>query len=221
METKKSYIFSDISYKELKKITDIKQVRSQDIFETWFSFKHEISGADEEFLQKLINANRYNIDYYSEFQLQLHFFSPLINRVYFYCDNYREWFQPSLSGIINGHKISGNLDFMVASGTEEPEIPYFFIQEFKKSIPIPKHPKGQLLAQIMVAMENNKTKQMKGAYNIGKSWTFVILEKITQDKYQYHESEGFDCLKFRDLKQIYINLQAVKFMYCKKGIVNK
>ena len=91
----------------------------------------------------------------------------------------------------------------------------FFIQEFKKSVPIPKHPKGQLLAQMAVAIEINKTKQMRGAYNIGRLWIFVILEKITEGKYQYYESKGFDCLDLDHLKQIYTNLQAVKHKYCK------
>ncbi len=139
----------------------------------------------------------------------------MLNRVYFYGENYREWFQPKISGIVNGYELSGNLDYMVADGTEEPETPYFFIHEFKKSVPIPKHPKGQLFAQMIVAIENNKTKEMRGAYNIDKWWTFVVIEKISTWKYKYHESEYFNCLKITELKQIYTNLQAVKSKYCK------
>ena len=215
MEAQKSYNFSDFTYKLLKEIIDIKLVRSQEIFNEWFNFKFEINKFDEEYLIKLIEANRYNIDNYSEYQSLAHFISPFLYKVYFYSETYREWFQPEISGVLNGHKISGNLDFMVASGTEEPETPYFFIQEFKKSVPIPKHPKGQLLAQMAVAIELNKTKQMRGAYNIGKWWTFVILEKIAEGKYQYYESKSFDCLDLEHLKQIYINLQVIKHKYCK------
>ncbi len=215
MEIQKSYNFSDITYKGLKKIIDINQVRNQEIFEEWFGFEHEINKLDEEYLIKLIKANRYNISYYDEYQLLVQFISPLLYKVYFYTNKFREWHQQEIEGVLNGHKISGKLDFMVASGLEEPEIPYFFIQEFKKSVPIPKHPKGQILAQMAVAIENNKTKKIKGAFNIGQIWNFVILEKIAEGKYQYYESKSFDCLDLDHLKQIYINLQAVKHKYCK------
>ncbi len=133
----------------------------------------------------------------------------------FYGENYREWFQEKISASINNNKLKGILDFMVASGTDEPEKPYFFIQEFKKSAPIPKHPIGQLLAQMAVAIENNKTINMRGAYNIGRFWFFVVLEKIDASKYQYHESESFDVLKINDLKKIFKILKAVKHKYCK------
>ncbi len=211
----KIYNFSEISYNILKEIAHFHQVRNREIFNDWFNFHYEINKYDEEFLLKLIKANEYNIDLYLEYQLFGHFISPLLNRIYFYGENFREWFQPRLSGTINGHKINGNLDFMVASGTEKPEIPYFFIQEFKKSSPIPKHPKGQLFAQMAIAIEINKINKMRGAYNIGRLWFFVVLEKIANNKYQYHESESFDALKINDLKKIFINLKAVKHKYCK------
>jgi len=51
----KNYIkFSNISYKILKEIIDIKQVRSREIFNEWFDFKFEINKYDEKFLIKLI-----------------------------------------------------------------------------------------------------------------------------------------------------------------------
>ncbi len=50
-------------------------------------------------------------------------------------------------------------------------------------------------------------------YNIGKLWNFVILEKINDGKYKYHESESYNCLKITELKQIYINLQALNFLF--------
>ncbi len=211
---KKSYIFSEISFKILNEIADFKQVRNREIFKEWFNFKYEINEYDKEFLKKLIIKNEFNIDFYSERQLSGHFIIPILNRVDFYGENYREWFEAEIQGIINGHKLNGNLDFMIASGELKPEKPFFFIQEFKKSAPIPKHPRGQLLAQMAVAIENNQGKKMRGIYNIGKYWNFVVLEKIGEFKYQYHESESFDALKINDLKQIFIILKSVKHKYC-------
>jgi len=59
------------------------------------------------------------------------------------------------------------------------------------------------------AMENNKVNQMKGAYNIGRIWAFIIMDKYENGKYK------FQTCKIDELKQIYINLKAVKHKYCK------
>ena len=214
MEAQKSYNFSEITYKVLKEIIDIQLVRDRAIFNDWFNFKFEVIKLDEEYLMKLIKLNEYNIADYTEYQLLAHFISPLLNKVYFLGNNFREWYQPEISGIVNGKKLSGKPDFMVASGNMDPQNPFFFLQEFKKQ-KTDSDPLRQLLAQMTVAIETNKTKQMRGAYNIGKLWTFVIIEKIADGKYQYYESKSFNCLDLEHLKQIYINLQAVKHKYCK------
>ncbi|TAG40164.1 MAG: hypothetical protein EAZ31_08635, partial [Cytophagia bacterium] len=92
--------------------------------------------------------------------------------------------------------------------------PYFFIQEFKPSIP-DKDPEVQLLAEMLVTIEKNKTNILRGGYIIGQIWKFVILEKIGENQYQYFVSKIFDSLDLEDLTQIYIILQAVKHKYCK------
>ncbi|OQY00062.1 MAG: hypothetical protein B6I24_00660 [Bacteroidetes bacterium 4572_128] len=213
MEQKKEYKFSEITYKILKEISNFDQVRSQDIFEEWFNFHYEIDVSDKKYLKGLIEANRYNISDYIEYQLLAHFISPLLHKVYFYGKNFREWFQPELSGIVNGKILKGKPDFMVASGKREPKKPFFFLQEFKKQS-ANSDPLSQLTAQMAVAMEINKSKEIKGAYNIGRFWFFIVLEKINDKKYQYHESKAFDCLDYEHLKQIFINLKAVKHKYC-------
>ncbi len=68
---------------------------------------------------------------------------------------------------------------------------------------------------MLAAMTLNNTNTIRGGYIIGRLWNFITLEKLENGNYEYFVSNGFDCLKFIDLKQIYINLQAVKFLYCK------
>ncbi len=214
MKILKTYSFSEIDYKILKEIANFDQVRNRKIFKEWFNFKYEIKNSDEEFLKKLIVLNEYNISDYTEFQLQLHFISPLLNKIYFYEENFREWYQWEIFGIVNGKILKGKPDFMVASGKREPEIPFFFLQEFKKQ-KTNSDPMAQLTAELTVAIEMNKGKKMRGAYNIGRFWFFVVLEKINEEKYKYHESESFDSLKINDLKKIFTILKAVKHKYCK------
>ncbi len=214
MELQKSYKFSEITYRKLKEIANFQLVPDRTIFIKWFDFEFDVNSSDEKYLIKLIKLNEYNISDYDEYQLLAHFISPLLNRVYFLGNNFREWYQPEISGTVNGKKLYGRPDFMVASGITEPEIPFFFIQKFKRQ-KTNSDPLRQVLAQMATAIEINKKKEMTGAYNIGKWWTFVILKKLSEDKYQYYESESFDCLKIEDLKKIYKNLQIVKHKYCK------
>ena len=209
-----SYTFSGITYKILSKITNITLEDRENNFDEWFNYSHKFSKEEEFLLQELINKEQKYLQFYNEELLKAKFIIPLLNKVNFVSENFRDWYDSEISGIVNGYKLSGKTDFMVATGTIEPNKPYFFFQEFKKSKTI-SNPDFQVLASMAVAMEINKTKIIQGSYNIGKLWTFIIFEKLAEGKYQYYESESFDCLKINDLKQIYINLQAVKHKYCK------
>ena len=208
------YKLSEIDYEILIKIADFKLMKDWSVFDEWFNYKHKISENDLKFLIKLVESHKYNLGYYTERQLQAQFISPLLSNVNFITDTYRSWFEYEISGIINNYKLIGFPDFMVATGERKPHKPYFFIQEFKKQL-TKSNPLEQLLAEMAVALEINNKNKLYGVYNIGKWWTFIILEKITKDKYQYYESKSFDCIEINDLKQIYINLQAVKHKYCK------
>ena len=66
-----------------------------------------------------------------------------------------------------------------------------------------------------VALEINEKNIIRGAYNIGQHWNFIILKKTPDKKYKYYESKSFDSLDIEHLKKIYKYLQAVKHKYCK------
>ena len=138
----------------------------------------------------------------------------MLFRVNFHIGEIKDWYDSYLAGEVNGHKFNGKTDFMVAKGKFVPKKPYFFIQEFKRSTPN-NNPEFQLLAEILVAMEINKTNTLHGGFVIGESWKFVILEKLKTGNYEYFVSKSFNCLVIEDLQQIYINLQAAKALFCK------
>lgn len=148
-----------------------------------------------------------------EEDLKMKFLSPILNQVDFLTDKFHDWYDANLSGIVNGVEIKGFAGIMIASGTRSPRKPYFFIQEFKPSMP-DRTPEVQLLAELLVTIEKNKTTLVRGAYIIGQYWKFVILEKIGENDFQYFVSSSFDSLDIADLKQIYVILQAVKAKYC-------
>ena len=210
-----SYTFSGITYKILQKIVNIEKKTREEKFEEWFNYSYELKKEEDFFLQELINKEEMYLEFYNEDLLKARFIIPILNKINFFTDKFRDWYEYEIEGVVNGYKLSGKTDFMVATGVRLPEKPYFFIQEFKRTEISAKHPIDQLHAEMAVAIEINKKNKLFGAYNIGKLWTFIIFDKLAEGKYQYYESESFDCLKINDLKQIYINLQAVKHKYCK------
>ncbi len=210
MREKENYIsFNTINFNQLKKIVNIQEVDFEEKFNDWFNFSYLISDEETYFLKNLISKNKFFISSFSEDELKAEFLIPLLNRVSFWVNNKRAWYSRPLSAKINNVEIGGFADFMVACGDENPEKPYFFIQEFKREGKTV-HPKNQLLAEMIVATELNKTIFFCGAYITGREWHFVILEKNVDNSFQYYISRTFDSMYFPNLSQIFINLQFIK-----------
>jgi len=213
----KSYNFSNIRFADLEQIVDIRMGNDEAYehrFDEWFEFAYPLEKFEVDFLEKLIQKHRRRLPSYSEEKLKMKFLSPILNQVDFLTNDFQDWYDSTISGFVNGVELKGFADMMVAKGIYEPEKPYFFIQEFKPSKP-DRDPEIQLLAEMLVAIEKNNSTILRGSYIIGRNWYFVILEKISENSYEYFVSKQFDSLELDALKQIYINLQAVKLNYCK------
>ena len=209
----KSLSFSRVTFADLQKLVQIEQISRQDLFDEWFGFAYALRDEERDALQKLIERNWRYVLSYSEDELKIKFVGPLLNLVDFQRDGVRDWYQRPLQTIIHDVTLHGYVDFMVARGVKEPDRPYFFIQEFKKT-KFEVDPEDQLLAEMLAALTLNQVEVMRGAYIIGQEWRFVILRKIAPDAYEYAVSLIFDCLNIDHLERIYTNLQAVKYQYC-------
>ncbi len=215
LEKKKTEItFRSITYLDIKSIVNIKKKPAKSKFKNWFSHKHELSENDNVFLQRLIDDNELYLQSFNEEQLKASFILPVLFRVNFIFDDIRDWYEYSISAKINNVTLKGKPDFMLAKGDFFPELPYFFIQEFKRSYS-DSDPEMQLLAEMLVAMKINNKNKIQGCYIIGRQWFFLILKKLENKSYEYFVSKQFDCLKINELKQIFVNLQAVKVLFCK------
>jgi hypothetical protein len=209
----KSYNFSTIKYSNLEEIVDISIVNNLAKFDEWFETPYQIKEEEVIFFGNLIQKHRTRMSFYMEEDLKAKFIIPILNLVDFMVAPISDWYDGSLSGMVNGVEIKGFADFMVATGIDQAKKPYFFIQEFKPSLP-DRNPEVQLLAELLIAIEKNKTTIMRGGYIIGQFWKFIILEKIGENQFEYFVSPAFDALKLPDLTQIYVILQAVKHRYC-------
>jgi hypothetical protein len=210
----KSYNFSTIKYLDLENIVNLKMVDDDYKFNDWFKSLYKVKASETIFLKNLIRKNKTRMHSYMEEDLKMKFLSPILNLVEFTTETHGDWYDATLSGIVNGVEIKGFVDIMIASGTKSPRKPYFFIQEFKPSVP-DRDPEVQLLAELLVTIEKNQTSIMRGGYIIGQHWKFVIVEKIGDNQFEYFVSKSFDSLDLEDLRQIYVILQTVKHKYCK------
>ncbi len=212
METK-SYNFSTIKYSDLESLVHIRMGDDEHKFDEWFKTPYKMKASESSFLNEHIRKFRSRLSSYLEETLKMKFLSPLLNKVDFLTETSQDWYDASLSGFLNKAELKGFVDIMVATGTHEPRKPFFFIQEFKPSTP-DRDPEVQLLAEMLVTIEKNQTKIMRGGYIIGRNWIFMIVEKIGENQFEYFVSEAFDALKLADLKRIYSILQTVKHKYC-------
>jgi hypothetical protein len=206
-----TYSYSQITFKDLKALFDIKNNTTANRFDKWFNNNIALQPNDIQFLIDLIENNEFLIDSYKEEDLKVKFITPILNRIKFLDLNipYRDFYEEQLTYKTDHFILTGVTDFLISKGLEFPDEPYFFIQEFKKSIKND-DPRPQLLAELISAVELNNFHLMKGAYIVGAIWHFVILEKISTNKYQYFISKIFNATNIEDLKLIYQNLLFIK-----------
>lgn len=206
-----TYQYSKIRDTDLKQLFQIEQNLDEHRFDTWFQTDVEIAPAIPSFLSDLLADNKTLIERYSEEDLKVNFIVPILNKVRFksFEKKIREFYELPMTYATTTFVLNGTVDFVVSEGLVESKKPYFFIQEFKRSEDYG-NPRPQLLAELVSAIELNAWTEIKGAYIIGGSWHFVILEKLASDTYQYFISSNFDSTKLDDLCAIYKHLVVVK-----------
>ncbi len=206
----KTYNYSTITLNKLEEIFDIEKKYDRAVFDNWFGEKNLLTKEDVLYLQMLRVKNIQHIDNYTELELISKFVAPILNRVDFEIKekHIRDWYEIPLKYESEKYTFNGRCDFVVAKGYDHPISPYFFIQEFKQTSST--FPEYQLLAEMIVAIEINRSVSIKGAYIIGSIWVFVIVEKHQKDQYYYTLSKKYDAMEIDDLKNIYHFLQNVK-----------
>ena len=207
--------YNNVTLEQLVEVVNIKQIINNSKFEEWFNYKFKITESDELFFKELILENKISLQSYNEQSLTIKFIAPILNRVKLRGENFKDWYGYKIECKLNGYILKGEPDLTVATGLDTPRTPYFFMQEYKRGVNPHGNPEYQVLAEMLTAMTLNKKNIFKGSYIIGQFWKFVILEKLENGNYEYFISNGFDSLNLEDLKHIYKNLQAVKFLYCK------
>lgn len=152
------------------------------------------------------------VNFWNEEDLKIFFIAPIINMVNFYKPNtYRAFNQPYFEGELQTVqnetiKLKGYVEFLIATGTQIPKKPFFFLNEYKPQFGVNNDPQGQLLIAMLSAItKNNDGKVMYGLYVVGRMWFFVAIEGK-----EYAISRAYDATQEEDLDSIVKMLKFVK-----------
>ncbi len=174
----------------------------------WLQASCDISADDQKQLnflrQRLINK----VAYWNEAAIKFYFIGPLMNLIDYDTDKYNSFLEQKLSlKLTEEITISGNVDFLVATGKQIPRTPLFTLHEYKPEPNTSIDPMGQLLISMVAAQKENQAKghnyPLYGTYVVGRLWFFVVL-----DGNKYSKSLAYDATQ-EDLSSIFCILQKV------------
>lgn len=146
---------------------------------------------------------------WNEEELKMNFIAPLLRIA-----NLNQkgvigtFFERKIKGKVKEIAISVTCDCLVATPklSGNPDLPYFFLQEYKRSKGDSHDPEGQMLAAMLLAQElNQDNKPIYGCWLQGKNWNFTVLHGL-----DYCVSQQFDATKQGELAQIVFVLRKLK-----------
>ena len=197
--------FGSFTFDVVEKMFGIAEVKSLPLLTEWLSATFV---GDEFTIHQLNKLKRHLADkakVWNEDELKMFFIGPLIEEADLTTKDFQPFTQRQFSATIGNEEIGGRVDFWVAKGRRLPELPYLCIHEYKQEPDKDGDPIGQVLVAMAVAQfSNNNQHPLLGAYVVGRSWFFVVLEDN-----QYAVSTLFDASS-EDIFQIFAILQKSK-----------
>jgi hypothetical protein len=206
--------FKNWTRQDLKKAFNVVQVDSLKPLDDWINTSQTVlTEAETTILDNLLKKSLRYLDSWNETELREKFIIKITELVDFEfeeqeCHTFSERY---LSATIDDYTLYGFVDWFVASGTQQPEKPFFFIHEYKAEGAKELDGRGQLLATMFATKKLNQEQEvMYGTFVLGRLWFFVALNNL-----QFAETPAFDVLKKEDLYQV------VKILKRQKDIISK
>ncbi len=197
--------FSTYTFEEVEEVFFLNRVFQCNLLEEWLKAVPNIDNIQEFVLNKSKNHLFKQVFNWNEDELKMFFIGPLIELADLETTNFKPFTQRTLEITMNEIKITGKVDFMIATGKRTAKPPYFCIHEYKQEANTSDDALGQLLITMVVAQALNENKfPILGAYIVGRNWFFVVLD----DK-QYAVSDAYVATS-DDIFQIFAILQKSK-----------
>ncbi len=198
---------------EVERTFGIAQKDSCALMESWLAYQTALTPVELSRADDLRKRHKDFVNFWAEEDIKVFFLMPIIDIVYFYdLNRYRTFMESTLEADLTDiqnktQKIRGRVEMLVATGKQDPQTPFFFLNEYKPRNKSQSDPQGQLLIAMLAAqaLNNGKNLPMYGLYTIGQNWYFVLLE----GKY-YYISKQYDATDMEDLTQVLYLLKFVK-----------
>lgn len=198
--------FSKWTIEEVEEYFHVMPRQSSPELIAWQTVDTVCTPQEDEQLLKLCHLLQQHVNDWNEEELKLHFISLLLYMVNYMHDQYHVFFERALSVKIEGERLHGIVDCIIAQGRRSPKRPYFCLHEYKPERHSSNDPLGQLtIAMVAAKRLNNNGKPIYGAYVVGRQWFFLVLHETS-----YALSLAYDATKEGDLYQIFGMLKYIK-----------
>ena len=201
----KKVTFKELTLTKIEKLFGLRQVWTSAILKEWENMPAEITEAEKDFLEVLRDRVQKGGKAWNETELENKFISPLITFAKIDTDEFGYFLERPLQSTVGEYELSGIVDGMIATGIREPDIPFFCMHEYKRSVDNEGNPDAQALAAMLVAREQNENqKPIYGLYIVGLIWNFMILNGN-----EYYISKNYDSSK-EEIYDIFRMMKALK-----------
>ena len=201
----KTKSFNSWTQTEVEKTFGLHLMLTSDDLDAKLNVDADISDFEKTLLERLRKKAFIYVRGWNETELTAKFISGVFDTIDFDQVKYSLFLERPFQGKVNDVKINGKVDMVIAAGRDEPETPYFFLQEFKKEKGAANDPVAQLLLAMLVAQKRNQKKELFGGYISGRNWFFVLLQGNT-----YTISDGYLATNQAHLLQIAQILKCLK-----------
>lgn len=168
--------FSQWTIDEVEKEFHLQLQRKSEVLDAWLQSPANALATPTTTLEALRNHLIDHVYSWNETELKIKFIGPLLSLVNFDEEKYQSFFERTIVAPYQNDTLSGDVDFLVATGLRVPEQPYFFLHEHKKEADSSGDPLGQLMiAMVAAQLLNQQAHPIYGAYVMGRLWIFVVL----------------------------------------------
>lgn len=163
---------------DLKKAFGLEEAIDHPTLLNWINEAYPLDSFDQQVLTRFQKEKIPYIDYLNEQELSVLITGRIMGQVNFETPHLRSFIGHEIKAKVNNELFSGKPDWTIAWGEDEPEKPFFFLQENKKSFQSSGEPMGQCLAAMIVAqqLKQDAQKPIYGAFVMGERWNFMILQ---------------------------------------------
>lgn len=199
--------FKQLTRNLLKDKFGLVKTRKHQALDFWIesSKLHSINDFEHQSLLHLQDKLIRRCDSWNEFELSEWFIGPVLTLIDFENDDNSLFAFYDITAQVADYQLNGKPDVMFARGIDEPQIPYFFFNEYKRQTDPDGNPLTQLLGAMLAGQAlNNNGKPVYGIYIIGWQWSFVILSGS-----EWCESSPYISTN-KDIFEIFKMLKALK-----------